>query len=244
MKLILLLLTAGFVFAEQSAKLDALGKQAAADFLNRSTKLEDPSVQDFAAGVGARLGASLPGAKFSFTVIENELNGLQSAHEPQAFIGGSIFVPVGLILAAHDESEFAAMLAHSMAHIAMKQTISMPGAAVPLTMMPSFGQPDLLSMSPAVIQTQRQFELDADQFAIKLLVDAGYDPEALLRYLERVLPESKPRSPMPPRDLRLYYLQDAMDGFYPPINPPSGEFASIQQHLKPKAPSLLRDPHF
>jgi len=28
------------------------------------------------------------------------------------------------------------------------------------------------------------FEFDADRFAVKLLIDAGYDPQALVRWLE------------------------------------------------------------
>jgi predicted Zn-dependent protease len=31
---------------------------------------------------------------------------------------------------------------------------------------------------------QTNFEFDADRFAVKLMIDAGYDPQALVRWLE------------------------------------------------------------
>ena len=33
-------------------------------------------------------------------------------------------------------------------------------------------------------QLHANFEFDADRFAVKLLIDAGYDPQALVRWLE------------------------------------------------------------
>src|SRR5689334_8475733 len=94
----------------------ALGRQIAADFRRDNRTLEIPAAQAYIEDMGKRLAAQIGGPAFaySFELIDDK----PPFNEAVAFPGGAIFVPTSLILGAHDEDEFAGMLAHSIAHIA------------------------------------------------------------------------------------------------------------------------------
>jgi len=49
------------------------------------------------------------------------------------------------------------------------------------------------------LSLQRRFEIEADALAVKMTASAGYDPEALVRFIARVQPSdiARPTSPMP-----------------------------------------------
>jgi hypothetical protein len=61
---------------------------------------------------------------------------------------------------------------------------------------------------------------------------AGFDPEALLHYIERVQPPDRRTSPFPARDARLAALRQAI-GEIPAANyTTSGEFRTVQDLVR------------
>ena len=68
------------------------------------------------------------------------------------------------------------------------------------------GEPRL-GLGPSIAQL-RPFERLADEQAVKMIADVGYDPEALVRYIERVSPADTERlvairkavADLPPRE--------------------------------------------
>jgi len=127
-------------------------------------------------------------------------------HEAPAFPGGFVFVPAALILAAQSEDEFAGMLAHAIAHIEARhgtkqaagaQTLNL--ATVPLIFIGGWmgnatPNGNRLAIPRAFLPVWRANELAADSLAAKMMSAAGYDPEALARYIEREQPESEERA--------------------------------------------------
>ncbi len=180
------------------AKEDALGKVLAEDLSRQTTKLDNPEVQAYVERVGRQLAAHLPDTSwtFSFTVIADDRGG--PTHEPFSLPGGYIFVPAGLILGAHDEAEFAGMIAHAMIHVAARHGTRQATrgeianlATIPLIFMGGWaGDPNGTLVPVGFRRFQRANEIEADRVAVPTMAAAGYDPGALLRYISRVQADS------------------------------------------------------
>jgi beta-barrel assembly-enhancing protease len=99
----------------------ALGASQAEELLKQTKVVGDPVVRAYVEQLGERLVAQLPEKQFdyTFTVIADHPAGFgESDGEVIALPGGSVYVPLDLIVAAQSESEFAGMVAHAIAHIA------------------------------------------------------------------------------------------------------------------------------
>jgi predicted Zn-dependent protease len=90
------------------------------------------------------------------------------ATEPIVLPGRYVFVPLSLLTAANDEAEFAGMLAQAVAR----------------------GPRRWAGLAP---QQQRGSEITADSAAARTMSQAGFDPAALLRCIERLHPDDESR---------------------------------------------------
>jgi predicted Zn-dependent protease len=115
-----------------------------------------------------------------------------------ALPGGYLYVNTGLILAVQDEAELAGVMAHEIAHVAARHATrqmtrssmfnlaSLPlvfvggplGAVLQSTM--GFAKPLGLT------KFSRGFEAEADYLGVQYLYKAGYDPQALVSFFERI----------------------------------------------------------
>jgi predicted Zn-dependent protease len=244
----------------------ALGKQLATDFRKRTTPIDVPSVQNYVDRLGQRIAAQIPDAQFRFTFSVIADDPCRTIHEPAALPGGYVFVPAALLVATQDEAEFAGMLAHAMEHIAQRhgtrqatEGVIKKDASIPLFFMGGWGGgcSDRQAIPLKFMALQRSAELEADSFAVQTLARAGFDPTALVRYIQRVQirpggPVSTVPSPLPDLDQRLAKMSSAIETL-PPVNRAvgtSGEFAAAQQEVRRLAeppsgrsttpPSLMR----
>jgi predicted Zn-dependent protease len=197
-------------------KEKALGAQLAVEYRRQQRVFDASSVNAYLNELGQRLASQSPATGFTYTfeLVDDDNTWI---HEAAAFPGGPVFVPASLILAAADEDELAAMLAHAIAHIATRQeTRQMTRgqianqATIPLIAMGGWSgyairQGDALPA--AMLAFQRKNELESDQLALRILSSAGYDPQALARYIGRVQPADPPlrntKAPYPDKDQRL-----------------------------------------
>ena len=206
-------------------KEKALGAQLAAEYRRQTHVIDASSVNEYLSELGGRLAAQAPATGFTFTfeLVDDEQTWI---HEAVVFPGGPAFVPASLILAAANGDELAGMLAHAIAHIATRQETRqrtrgqiMNQASVPLITMggPSgyaIRQGNALALPMAFLAFQRNNELESDQLAARMLSAAGYDPQALGRYIERVQPADPPlrnaTAPYPDKDTRLAALRETI----------------------------------
>jgi beta-barrel assembly-enhancing protease len=216
----------------------ALGRALAEEVNRHTTPVQAPEVQNYVAQLGAKIAAqsAAPSRSFTFSVVSTgEDNAL---HEPLAIPGGYIFVPSNLLLTARDEAEFVGMLAQAIARVPVP--IESGTGKIPIFFGDSF---DSGPMPAGVIDQRREKELQADASAILLLSRAGFDPAALLRYVERVQPLDRSRSPFPARADRIAALQKAIGDLPPASYSESDEFYAIQEQvrpLRPPPPTLFR----
>jgi predicted Zn-dependent protease len=171
----------------------AMGRQMAAEIERQIKLLEDPTISEYVNRVGQNLvrnsDAKVP---FTIKVVESE--------EINAFAlpGGFFYVHTGLILAADDESELAAVMAHEIAHVTARhgtenaskaQLVNI--ASIPLIFLggvAGFGirQAAGFLIPMQFLQFNRKAEGEADYLGVQYLYKTGYDPGAAVSFFEKL----------------------------------------------------------
>lgn len=168
--------------------------------------LEDPLLDEWLQRMGGRLGADSdqPRQPYHFFLLKDrQINAF-------ATLGGYIGVNAGLILTAQQEDEVAAVLSHEIAHVTQQHVLrgveraqrdqipillGMLGAIVLAQAAggSSSGEASQAAMASAMgLMQQRQIdytrsnESEADRVGIRTLARAGYEPEAMAGFFERM----------------------------------------------------------
>lgn len=185
----------------------ALGEALASDVRRQSAPFHNPAAEAHLNRIAGRLVSRIgqPPVPFTFELILTA-----AGTEPMAFPGGPVLVPAAFFLAAADEAEFAGMLAHCIGHIALRRPFPL-ATGIPLLLSHAESRPTSSILLPiGALPAQRQQELEADQFGVNLAASAGFVPNGLRRYLERMQGEDAKWSPLPERGLRLARLDEIL----------------------------------
>jgi predicted Zn-dependent protease len=165
-----------------------------ADQIDRSTRLiTDPVVTAYVDRIGQNLVRNSDcKAPFTIQVIDSgQINAF-------ALPGGFLFVNSGLILNAASEAELAGVMAHEIAHVcahhAMREMTRLNYAqlgGIPLMMIggwTGYGvwEASAFAVPMAFLEFSREFEEQADYLGVQYMYRAGYDPDALISFFERV----------------------------------------------------------
>jgi len=213
-----------------------IGKQMADDARTRWPVVQNPILQKYVERIAANIGRGFSGSPFpfQFTIIDDRQARVMT-EEPLAYPGGYIMVRTGLFLAAENEAEFAAMLAHAMAHTTGRHAARSLSRAQSDKLTESSAQPGTGAKVPIkYADLARSYELEADKAAMRMLSDAGYPPIALLNYIDRTqfdTPDSA-ASPIPSRNTRLNALRDALKPLMGRTFPSNTEFLRMQDEVK------------
>src|ERR1044071_9971421 len=164
--------------------------------------ITDPVVNEYVNRVGQNLVRNSD-SKLPFTIK------VLDVEEPNAFAlpGGYMFVNAGTLLLADDESELAGVMAHEIGHvapcraargatrgnlaqIAMIPVVIMTGgiAGIGVNQAANYGIPALFS------KFGRNFEAQADYLGVQYAYKAGYDPNGMINFFEKLqaLEKSRP----------------------------------------------------
>ena len=178
-----------------------LGLQVAAQVYKQMPVLPDDSPETrYIRHLGEKLEAVIPARyswPFQFHVIpQKEINAF-------ALPGGQMFVNVGTIAAASNEAELAGVMAHEMAHVYMQhgakqagktQTTSLiagiAGALLGATTGGVLGQLAQAGIQfgaqGIILKYSRGDEAQADAVGAIILYKAGYNPEALADFFQKL----------------------------------------------------------
>lgn len=175
-----------------------IGKTYAQQIEQSMKFVTDPVVTEYVNRVGQNLVRNSD-AKVPFTikvVDSDEINAM-------ALPGGFFYVNSGLILAADDEAELAGVMAHEIAHVALRhgtrgQTradianiMSIPLIFVGGGIGYAARQVAGIGLPMTFLKFSRGFEAEADYFGVQYMYKAGYDPNAFVNFFEKIQAQEK-----------------------------------------------------
>jgi predicted Zn-dependent protease len=179
----------------------ALGLQAAPQMASEhGGEHPDPSLQAVIDKVGNKLVAANARGDHakSFGNYQFDFHLLRDPQTVNAFAlpGGQVFITFGLYKLLGTEDEVAGVLAHEIGHVVgrhsneqmarskmwagIAQGVAMAGSDYTM----SSGQIAQLVYTMKTTAYGRDDELESDKLGVKFMINAGYDPEGLIRLME------------------------------------------------------------
>ena len=183
-----------------------IGNRIMRDIRNDPAYVDDPEVADYITGLGTRLmgGADNPRRDVGYFVVQDD------AINAFALVGGFIGMHTGLFTLTQNESELAGVMAHEIAHILQKhqarsiagasraQWASLAALAVAILASRSGGSQggqvtEAAAATAGALQIQsqldytREHEREADRVGLTLLERAGFDPQGMASFFERLM---------------------------------------------------------
>lgn len=110
--------------------------------------------------------------------------------------GGYVYINMGLIKETENDDEIAAVLAHELAHIVAQHAVKRMQGALGYDLMMAlaiFGSHDpqvvrgtQFALGQVFLAYSRDDELLSDKLAVRYLKDAGFNPAAVISFLEKL----------------------------------------------------------
>ena len=171
----------------------AMGRSYAGQIETAAKLINDPVITEYVNRIGQNLVRNSD-AQVPFTIKVIDTDDVNAFALP----GGFFYVDSGLILAADNEAELAGVMSHEIAHVAAchvarentrSQLFNL--ASIPLIFVGGgigFAARNLMGLAVPMgfLQFSRNFEAEADFLGIEYMYKAGYDPQALTTFFEKV----------------------------------------------------------
>lgn len=176
----------------------ALGRQLSAEVDRSSAIITDPAVNEYVNRVAQNIVLHSD-AKVPFTVKVLDSDDVNAFALP----GGFLYVNRGLLEAAENEAEVAGVLSHEVAHVAARHGIEQASkgeilnyASIPLIFFGGYGgylirQGLGLAVPLTFLKFSRGAEKEADRLGAQYMWAAGYDPNALVTFFEKLQTKDK-----------------------------------------------------
>ncbi|KAA8999975.1 M48 family metallopeptidase [Affinibrenneria salicis] len=185
--------------------------------------INDPLLTQYINQLGDRLVRHADSVRtpFHFYLIRNdEINAF-------AFFGGNVVIHSGLFRYADNESELASVLAHEISHVTQRhlaRAMESQRASAPLTWVGALGsillamanpQAGMAALSTTLAGTQQGMisftqgnEQEADRIGIQVLQRAGFNPQAMPDFMQKLAERSR-YSSKPPEILLTHPLPES-----------------------------------
>ena len=169
----------------------ALGRQGDAEIRREMGVYADEELQRYVSGVGERIAgvSHRPSLPWTFTIVDSPVV------NAFALPGGYVYVTRGLLSHLSDEAELAGVLGHEVAHVtarhASQQYTRSAGGSIGVLLASIFVPgvrpfSDLASagLGTLFLKYGRDDELESDRLGVEYASKAGWDPEAVPRFLQ------------------------------------------------------------
>ncbi len=175
-----------------------LGKEAAAEIEKQVAVVDNPQLVDYVNRIGKKLIAQPEAGQYPYTfkvVYDKSINAF-------ALPGGPSYVHTGLILAADNEAQIAGVVAHEVAHVALRHGTAQVTKAQALQLLAGLGGAMLgggggilgqlaqmgagLGANSLLLKFSRNAESDADLLGARMMAKAGYDPIEMAKFFEKL----------------------------------------------------------
>ncbi len=175
----------------------ALGQQMNRQVLTQQSRpYADSQIQAYVNQVGQQVAraSNRPNIPYHFTVVTDpQINAF-------ATMGGYVHITSGLLKAADNEVQVAGVLGHEIGHINRKhllQQMQQTALTQGVTSLLGMGNSSLVNMGTNLAFTlpnSRQDEFEADTLGLGFAQRAGYAPQGLLQFLQKLVSQSSPPS--------------------------------------------------
>jgi Zn-dependent protease with chaperone function len=183
-----------------------LGREAAAEARKQLPMLGDERVDDYVESLGRRLVQQIPSdlqhREFGHTFDVVNVRDINAFALP----GGPMFVNRGMIEAATNEGEVAGVVAHEIAHVALRHGTAQASKATKYQLGQIFGaiagaiiggtvgdvvaQGTSFGLGTAFLRFGREYERQADILGAQIMARAGYDPRDMANMFKTIEQQS------------------------------------------------------
>jgi Peptidase family M48 len=184
-----------------------IGRQAALDAEKQLPLCNDPKVDSYLTKIGMRLVAHLNTEGVNYPWEFHCVN--DKAINAFALPGGFVFINRGVIEAADDEAQLAAVMAHEVSHVALRHgtnqaskaelargVLGITGALLGGSYTGAFlTELGTFTAGGVLLRYSRAAETQADVMGTQVLYDSGYDPRAMAQFFEKLEAETKGKNP-------------------------------------------------
>jgi Zn-dependent protease with chaperone function len=238
-----------------------VGQQAARQVEQQMPILRDSVSTEYVEEVGRRLVAAIPpefqhpGFRYYFRIV--------NARDINAFAlpGGPMYVNRGMIEAARTEGEMAGVMAHELAHVALRHGTAQATKAQKYSILagiagiagailggPAVGQIGQAAVGAYFLKFSREYETEADILGAQIMARAGYDPRDLANMFRTIQragggsggPEFLSSHPNPSNRYERINQEAAMLRVRQPLVENNAEFRQVQARLRSggRAPTM------
>jgi beta-barrel assembly-enhancing protease len=207
----------------------AIGKRIMLDVRGDRAFVEDPELSEYITSLGNKLVTASRGSTndnrrdFEFFILNDDsINAF-------ALLGGFVGFHSGLIMASRTESELAGVMGHEIAHITQRHAargamgqrsggiwqLAALAAAILAARSNSASasqvtEAALVGSQAIAIQNQldytRDFEREADRIGIQIMMRAGFNPDGMVGFFDRLLRANRHNEGKAPGYLRTHPL--------------------------------------
>jgi predicted Zn-dependent protease len=171
-----------------------LGQSCAIAISNQSPLYSSANANKYVNLVGMTVASACPKPELDYVFSVLDTPDINAYSTP----AGYIFITRGALQACSDESELAAVLAHEIGHVVREHGVSNVrdskfieiGTTVASSRSREFQQLEQISdnfiekVVKGAYSNEQEYQADAE--AVKYLIAAGYDPNGLVRFLEKL----------------------------------------------------------
>ncbi len=180
--------------AEQDVEI---GKKSAIAVERQIPMMSESMVSRYVADLGARLVAQAPGARYPYQFKVANRSDINAFALP----GGFIYVHRGLVQKVRTEGELAGVIAHEIAHVALRHPTNQAskaylaqsgigilgglfGTRTQTTTGQIVGAVGGFGLNALFLKYSRSAETQADIVGAQIMAKAGYDPMEMARFFE------------------------------------------------------------
>jgi predicted Zn-dependent protease len=227
----------------------ALGRQLSRELEQSVVLVQDPTITEYVNRVGQNIVKNSD-SKIPFTIKVIDSDEINAMSLP----GGFFYVNTGLILAADEEAELAAVMAHEIAHVTARHAAEQQGRAsfINILSLPAsiftggivgmaINQAAAIAIPTMFFKFDRGAEEEADWLGLQYMYKAGYDPGASVSFFEKLQARESARKRMsslfsthPPTEKRVEKTKENIEKFLDPREQylvTTSEFDSVKGRL-------------
>jgi len=196
----LFLSQAGISWAMSIEEEKQLGKKIVLEMDKQVEWVRDLTLRSFVNRIGNSLIAQVGSTPYEFKFY------LIVGSDPNAYAipGGHIFLTTGLLVLAESEHEIAGVLSHEISHVMARHVVQMIERSKRLSIVSmaaiiagvllggggkvteAVATTAMAGAEALTLKYTRDMEMEADQNSLQYMIRAGYDPNGLITFMNRI----------------------------------------------------------